>query len=115
MASAFSHAVVAVSLGSAILPRRSVARAWLLGIACSVIPDLDVIGFWRGIPYEHLLGHRGLTHSIALDRKSTRLNSSHANNSYAVFCLKKKTTGAASRSGCTLHGHVSGMNPRGSS
>src|SRR5258707_5091205 len=25
-----------------------------------------------------------------LDRKSTRLNSSHANNSYAVFCLKKK-------------------------
>src|SRR3712207_8233487 len=24
-----------------------------------------------------------------LDRKSTRLNSSHANNSYAVFCLKK--------------------------
>src|SRR3712207_8975449 len=25
------------------------------------------------------------------DRKSTRLNSSHANSSYAVFCLKKKT------------------------
>src|SRR3712207_7275634 len=31
--------------------------------------------------------HRGLQ-----DRKSTRLNSSHANNSYAVFCLKKKIT-----------------------
>src|SRR3712207_7301462 len=28
----------------------------------------------------------------ASDRKSTRLNSSHANISYAVFCLKKKTT-----------------------
>src|SRR3712207_7520776 len=27
-----------------------------------------------------------------IDRKSTRLNSSHANISYAVFCLKKKTT-----------------------
>src|SRR5699024_12559259 len=26
-----------------------------------------------------------------LDRKSTRLNSSHVSNSYAVFCLKKKT------------------------
>src|SRR3712207_8085462 len=26
------------------------------------------------------------------DRKSTRLNSSHANISYAVFCLKKQTT-----------------------
>src|SRR5436309_7524056 len=28
----------------------------------------------------------------ALDRKSTRLNSSHVKNSYAVFCLKKKNT-----------------------
>src|SRR3712207_8363764 len=28
----------------------------------------------------------------AQDRKSTRLNSSHANISYAVFCLKKKNT-----------------------
>src|SRR3712207_8987203 len=28
--------------------------------------------------------------ALALDRKSTRLNSSHANISYAVFCLKKK-------------------------
>src|SRR5947209_12570595 len=27
---------------------------------------------------------------VATDRKSTRLNSSHANSSYAVFCLKKK-------------------------
>src|SRR5947209_3280291 len=31
----------------------------------------------------------------ALDRKSTRLNSSHANISYAVFCLKKKTQASA--------------------
>src|SRR3712207_7629754 len=33
---------------------------------------------------------KGLVH--LLDRKSTRLNSSHANISYAVFCLKKKKT-----------------------
>src|SRR3712207_7710025 len=30
------------------------------------------------------------SHDVAQDRKSTRLNSSHANISYAVFCLKKK-------------------------
>src|SRR5688572_32353806 len=30
--------------------------------------------------------------SHSLDRKSTRLNSSHSQISYAVFCLKKKTT-----------------------
>src|SRR3712207_8956050 len=36
---------------------------------------------------------RGPEHQelLRLDRKSTRLNSSHANISYAVFCLKKKT------------------------
>src|SRR3712207_8907302 len=31
-------------------------------------------------------------HAPTPDRKSTRLNSSHANISYAVFCLKKKQT-----------------------
>src|SRR3712207_7385744 len=40
------------------------------GIAC--LEELHVLGDGR-------------------DRKSTRLNSSHANISYAVFCLKKKT------------------------
>src|SRR3712207_7077327 len=36
------------------------------------------------------------------DRKSTRLNSSHANISYAVFCLKKKEC-AAGRVYCCCH------------
>src|SRR5205814_7490822 len=36
--------------------------------------------------------HRGRHRARALDRKSTRLNSSHLGISYAVFCLKKKRT-----------------------
>src|SRR3712207_7337114 len=36
------------------------------------------------------LRHQQRTHDREQDRKSTRLNSSHANISYAVFCLKKK-------------------------
>src|SRR3712207_8516218 len=52
--------------------------------ACDVIPvderpNTDFL--WQRSPF--LL-------STAGDRKSTRLNSSHANISYAVFCLKKK-------------------------
>src|SRR5258707_3738572 len=35
---------------------------------------------------------RGGTRILQGDRKSTRLNSSHANISYAVFCLKKKNS-----------------------
>src|SRR3712207_8511244 len=37
-------------------------------------------------------GVRVPVHGRERDRKSTRLNSSHANISYAVFCLKKKET-----------------------
>src|SRR5947209_13381188 len=47
--------------------------------------SLDPLRKWKS---ERVIGKlaRGLG-----DRKSTRLNSSHANISYAVFCLKKKT------------------------
>src|SRR3712207_8272512 len=37
------------------------------------------------------------------DRKSTRLNSSHANISYAVFCLKKKTSNPSQTITTNLH------------
>src|SRR3989475_6023017 len=37
------------------------------------------------------LRKEGFENRILLDRKSTRLNSSHSQISYAVFCLKKKT------------------------
>src|SRR3712207_8346460 len=41
---------------------------------------------------EHVRDGRLPESRLREDRKSTRLNSSHANISYAVFCLKKKTT-----------------------
>src|SRR3712207_8599952 len=40
--------------------------------------------------YQHGWGSKTYYTQLRLDRKSTRLNSSHANISYAVFCLKKK-------------------------
>src|SRR3712207_7458113 len=43
---------------------------------------------------------------FAVDRKSTRLNSSHANISYAVFCLKKKNTLS-----CTTYYPTSNVSP----
>src|SRR3712207_8474839 len=44
----------------------------------------------RDRPDDRALLHREPELPGRLDRKSTRLNSSHANISYAVFCLKKK-------------------------
>src|SRR3712207_8941428 len=47
-----------------------------------------------------LVGGRAARQRVEQDRKSTRLNSSHANISYAVFCLKKKSK--LDRSACCL-------------
>jgi inner membrane protein len=64
MASAFSHALVTLAFGTVV--RHSVMK-WhvlLLGTLCAVVPDVDVIGFYFGIRYGNLWGHRGLTHSF---------------------------------------------------
>src|SRR3712207_7798735 len=47
---------------------------------------IAAIGCFEGEPY---IARRPVN-VVGEDRKSTRLNSSHANISYAVFCLKKK-------------------------
>lgn len=64
MASAFSHAIVAVTMGQAFQSKKLSWREMFLGAMCSVIPDLDVIGFHFGIQYGDVWGHRGLTHSL---------------------------------------------------
>ena len=64
MCSVFTHPVVPAAL-AAVFPQGSISPTLvLLSAACSVIPDLDVIGFKFGIRYGDMLGHRGLTHSI---------------------------------------------------
>jgi inner membrane protein len=65
MPSIISHAVVAVALKAAFPEPGVPRRLLLLGVACSMAPDIDVVGFRFGIHYEDLLGHRGLTHSLA--------------------------------------------------
>src|SRR3712207_7087520 len=59
-------------------------------------PDLYLLfegeggGVFARVEPQPLLNSSHSRHLLILDRKSTRLNSSHANISYAVFCLKKK-------------------------
>jgi len=64
MASPFSHAVVAISLASCFYRPEIPKRVWVAGVVCSVVPDLDVIGFRLGIHYGDFWGHRGFTHSL---------------------------------------------------
>jgi inner membrane protein len=64
VASALSHAVVAGSIGYCFYGKGAPTEVWAGGILCSVLPDLDVIGFNFGVRYGDFIGHRGFTHSI---------------------------------------------------
>lgn len=65
MASAFGHIAIAYAMGKNMNLVRPATRFWGLTVLCCLLPDVDVLGFVLGIPYEHVLGHRGITHSIA--------------------------------------------------
>jgi len=63
--SVFSHAVAALALGTSFRRPGPPARFWVAGAACAMVPDLDIVGLWLGVPWGHVLGHRGITHSLA--------------------------------------------------
>src|SRR3712207_7179228 len=58
---------------------------------------------WSRRPSMTLLPSRFQRGRERADRKSTRLNSSHANISYAVFCLKKKKTDEQHKTASSVH------------
>jgi inner membrane protein len=60
-----SHPAIPLALGAGLGERAVSGRLLVAGIAASVLPDLDVVGFRLGIPYQAALGHRGATHSLA--------------------------------------------------
>src|SRR5258705_3103050 len=64
MPSGFSHAFVGAALGALFRRPGPPARFWLAGAACGAIPDLYISGLWFGVPWGHVLGHRGITHSL---------------------------------------------------
>ena len=64
MASAFSHAFVAVALGTAYTKEHMPWQFWVLSVLCALLPDADIIGFSWGVGYDSLWGHRGLSHSL---------------------------------------------------
>src|SRR3712207_7946070 len=74
------------------LPIFAPLAAVLAGRVRAALEVLDGLGGERDAerPADPDLGTRGVHGTSNVDRKSTRLNSSHANISYAVFCLKKK-------------------------
>ena len=60
----FTHAIVPLAAGLAIGRHHIPNSVIVTGMALAVLPDLDVIGFARGISYAEQFGHRGASHSL---------------------------------------------------
>src|SRR5690606_40381953 len=77
-----------VASQSAIAEHGLTPRARVVGMACAGV-EPRIMGIGPAPATRRVLELTGLTLD-QIDRKSTRLNSSHVKISYAVFCLKKK-------------------------
>jgi inner membrane protein len=64
VASAFTHAIAGLAIGTAFRGKHTPARYWVFGATFAALPDLDGVGFWLGVPYESTFGHRGFSHSL---------------------------------------------------
>src|SRR5256886_10038680 len=119
----FLRNVAGIALGSSLLPSSLLARTGIPSSKRKVV----VITFGGGARDQETFAPEGqeniphlmrelipqsafftqvvnrgiLGHYVATDRKSTRLNSSHSQISYAVFCLKKKKYGSIDRNPVT--------------
>src|SRR3712207_6865849 len=83
---------------------RSPQHAWVDG---GTVETHDAVGLVQRVPPVDREVDDGQVDDTDQDRKSTRLNSSHANISYAVFCLKKKNNLYLSKSTPTPDAHPS--------
>lgn len=64
MASAFSHIVIPAVCYASFRSAAVNYKLFILAALLSILPDIDVIAFRFGIPYESQWGHRGFTHSF---------------------------------------------------
>ena len=64
MPTVIMHPAVVLALGPAFARARIEPRLWAVGALCTVLPDLDSIGYFLGVPYGSFLGHRGFSHSL---------------------------------------------------
>lgn len=64
MPTIFTHPAIALGAAPCLRPVRKRFAIVATGAVLTVLPDLDVVAFRFGIPYVHMFGHRGFSHSI---------------------------------------------------
>ncbi|HEX9137566.1 MAG TPA: metal-dependent hydrolase, partial [Nitrospirota bacterium] len=64
MPSAFTHIFVAGVLGKTYAFEKMSVKFWVFTAVCTLLPDVDIMGFYFGIKYGDVFGHRGFFHSL---------------------------------------------------
>lgn len=64
MPTIFTHPAAAIGLFPWFRAQIGRPGVLLTGVALTMAPDMDMIAFKFGIPYEHMFGHRGFSHSL---------------------------------------------------
>lgn len=59
-----THPAVPLAMGLALGRKTAPPALTIAGVAVSVLPDLDILTWYMGIPLSHEYGHRGFSHSI---------------------------------------------------
>ena len=65
MPSIFTHSFIGIVSASIFKTNKFRIKLFIFSIFCPILPDLDVLAFKFGIPYEHFFGHRGFFHSLS--------------------------------------------------
>jgi inner membrane protein len=63
MPTVISHSLAAIVLEK-VFSKSTGVKFWVLTIICAILPDIDVFMHYFGVPNGHILGHRGVMHSM---------------------------------------------------
>ena len=83
MPTVLSHPAVPLAIGLGLGSRIIPSRLLMVGIALSILPDLDVLAFRFGISYASDIGHRGFSHSLAFAAVAALLGACMLRNGFA--------------------------------
>src|SRR5207245_11432948 len=64
MPTVLTHPALPLAIGLGLGRDIIAPRLLVAGVAASILPDLDVLAFRLGVPYDSPLAHRGLSHSL---------------------------------------------------
>jgi inner membrane protein len=91
MPTIITHALAGAAIAQVLAPCPLRSEITWIAAACTMLPDIDVLGLGLGIPYGDLFGHRGFTHSllfaavVALCVTSLLRNKAHLRDLLRVF------------------------------